>query len=578
MKPHSDRYSSSNYALYQRIGFFFFTAFSLIIVITIVMVFTVLYFVSKNEMRKDLSTLANLIGINCAAPILFSDQKAAQDILSALQAIPQVKAAYILNETNEIFAGYDHLAPKKSAAFFQQSPVNINTDEFRFWKNRYYLFSPISFEGKIIGRVYIESDLERVYTRLRWFAGTAMILAILFILIVGFLFKKLDSAITALKESENRYRRVFENTGTAMFICDEDGTISMVNAMFEKVSGQKKEALEQKVRWADLAERYHIQIEKSSGQGDYDVTWRNLPGSNKHFYVKTDFLPGTRSRIVSVIDITEIKKAEEELRKSEKLKTEFIYTTSHELRTPIQSMLLGVSDLLEAEDIRNNLSLYEDVELVANGVKRLAQLVENLLDLSQIETSKTRFVLKESPVNQMIDHVLKEVAPLAESYRHEIRRLTSPWPDRSILVDKGKIEQVFSNLIGNAIKFTPEGGVILLDCKIETERIRFFIADNGYGIPEHAQRDIFKKFFQAESFTPDHVGGIGLGLTICKHIVEGHQGEITCISPVPEGMFPDLPLGGERQGSLFTFYLPMASQALQILDPGADDFRVVKAE
>lgn len=576
MTPLKDRDSSSKYSVDQKIGFFFFSAFSVVILVTTIVILVIIFFVSKNEMKKDLSTLANLIGINSVAPILFSDQKAAQDILAALQAIPSVNAAYVIDETNEIFARYDHFPEKRTAAFFSKKPVHANEDEFRFWNNYYYLFSPISFKGKVIGSVYIESDLERVYSRLRWFAATAGMILSLFVLIVGFLFRKLDSAITALKESENRYRRVFENTGAAMFICDENNTITMVNAMFEKFSGQKKEDMEGKVSWMDLVKRFHIDIEKSSIDGDYDVIWRNKSGYKKHFYAKTDFLPGTQNRIVSVIDITDIKKAEEELRNSEKLKTEFIYITSHELRTPIQSMLLGVSDLLEAEDIQKNPSLFEDVELVSNGVKRLAQLVENLLDLSQIETNKTRFILKETPVNQMIDHVLKEVTALAERFQHQIR-LTSEWPSLSILADKGKIEQVFINLIGNAIKFTPIGGTILLDCKIEKERVWFSIADNGYGIPEYAQKEIFKKFFQADLFMPDHVGGIGLGLAICKNIVEGHHGEIFCVSPVPEGMFPDLILGAERKGAVFTFFLPMGNAA-PALGKKPDDFKVVKAE
>lgn len=541
----------------------FMGTFSGVILLILILVFLIILFVSTNEMKKDISTLANLIGINCAAPILFNDQKAAQDILAALQAIPRVQKACILDRDHTLFAAYTNPSAPPSPRVQKNCISYTRKETINFWKNHYHLFSPIVFENKVIGKVYIESDLKRVYSRLRWVIVTAFVFFTLAILVMTFLFNKLEHAITALQESENRYRRVFENTGTAMFICQEDHTIFMVNAMFEKFINHPREDIENKIKWTDLARARHMDIQQGVDGGHFDVIWEEGPGRKKYYYAKTDFLPGTHKRIVSLIDITPIRQAEEELRKSEKLKTEFIYITSHELRTPIQSMLLGVSDLLDADEIKTNAFLREDVELVSDGVNRLARLIENLLDLSQIETDKTRLNIKDTPVHEILDTVLKETAGLAERYRHRVI-VVPPEPTLTLPVDQGKIEQVFINLLGNAIKFTPEKGTIIIDCRVMPDTALFSVADNGCGIPLHAQKDIFKKFYQADVFMPDHVGGMGLGLTICQNIVQGHGGEITCISPIPPGRSHDLHLHGDRQGALFTFSLPR-SRALKTL-------------
>ncbi len=98
---------------------------------------------------------------------------------------------------------------------------------------------------------------------------------------------------------------------------------------------------------------------------------------------------------------------------------------------------------------------------------------------------------------------------------------------------------------------------MIFSVKRENHEIVFSIADNGYGIPESAQEDIFEKFFQADAFMSQRIGGTGLGLTISKGIIDEHKGSITCTSPIPEAMFYELTLGGERKGTVFAVRLPI---------------------
>jgi len=124
-------------------------------------------------------------------------------------------------------------------------------------------------------------------------------------------------------------------------------------------------------------------------------------------------------------------------------------------------------------------------------------------------------------------------------------------------VDEKRVVQVVINLLSNSIKYTPKGGKVILSAEKAGQEIIFSIADNGYGIPLWAHEKIFEKFFQADSIMSQEVGGSGLGLTISKGIVEEHGGTIHFESPIQQKLFPDLPLGGERKGTLFVVHLPI---------------------
>ncbi len=533
----------------KRIGFLFIGGFSIILIVTFSTFLVFNFISSKNEMKKDLTTLANLIGINCAAPLLFNDQNAAQDILSALHAKPRIQAAYIVGKDNITFAQY--LNPN---TFSENITVSGPSERqgFDILNNRFYLRSTIRFKNQVLGSVYLESDLLRLYSHLRWFISASVIIFLLTGTIVYILFDKLLHTIEALNESKDRYHSVFENTGTATIIIDEDGVITMANAMFEKFIGLPKKDIEGKVTWTDLIDPYDLpKIGNIQISAEHELKLKD-----KYVFLKADLLPGTTKTIISITDITTRKQAEEELRKSEHMKTEFIYVASHELKTPVQSMLLGALDLIENEDVKNNPALYEDMEMVTNGVKRLADLVENLLDLSRIEARTTQLNIETVDVKEMIDNAVNEIFSLASKYHHNII-VDCELNSFTINADQNKLEQVFVNLLGNSIKYTPKGGDIMFSAKKKDADAVFSVADNGYGIPAFAQEDIFKKFFQADSFMSQRVGGTGLGLTISKSIIDDHNGSIECASPVPEGMFPDLKLGEDRKGTVFIVKLPI---------------------
>ena len=242
----------------------------------------------------------------------------------------------------------------------------------------------------------------------------------------------------------------------------------------------------------------------------------------------------------------------------DKMKSDFVAIASHELRTPIQAMLLGVSGILGGFSGNINDEVRQDLELAKDGIERLMRLVTNLLDLSRIESRKTVLRKAETAVHEIVDRAIAEVLDLANAHRHTIVKQIPPDIGK-IEVDKDRMIQVIINCLSNAIKYSPDGGTIIVKAEQKEGEMIFFIADNGYGIPSWAQKEIFKKFFQADSIMSQKVGGSGLGLTITKEIVENHGGSIICESPAPAGDFPELPLGGDRKGAVFTILLPTSS-------------------
>ena len=240
----------------------------------------------------------------------------------------------------------------------------------------------------------------------------------------------------------------------------------------------------------------------------------------------------------------------------DKMKSDFVTIASHELRTPIQAMLLGVSGILDGYSGPIDEEVREDLMLARAGIERLMRLVNDLLDISRIEARKFELnPIRTTPAG-IINDAVEEISELAETHGHTII-IDMPAGVPDIEVDRDRMIQVIINLLSNAIKYSPDKGKILVTVRNTENEVTIRVVDNGYGVPEWAKEEIFKKFFQADSIMSQKVGGTGLGLTITRGIVEKLGGSVVCESPIREGEFTDLPLGGERKGSVFTIRLPI---------------------
>jgi len=225
----------------------------------------------------------------------------------------------------------------------------------------------------------------------------------------------------------------------------------------------------------------------------------------------------------------ELERANEELKRLDKLKSTFVSSVSHELRTPLTVIKEFISLTLEGyagpltEDQKDYLS-------IANkNILRLTNLIETLLDFSRIESGKgMKLKFEPTPLVKVVEDASMTLSQQLEEKRITLENRIEP-DTPLVLIDRNRMVEVFINLIGNGIKFTPPGGKITVDSRGLTERrdyLKVVVADTGVGIAPEDFPKIFDRFYQGQRTQTGSITGTGLGLAITKEIIEGHQGDI----------------------------------------------------
>ncbi len=249
----------------------------------------------------------------------------------------------------------------------------------------------------------------------------------------------------------------------------------------------------------------------------------------------------------ALLNITEdLNNALEELKELDKLKTQFLSTTSHELRTPMTPMKAQLQMLLKGYFGRINKKQEESIKLILKNTERLDSLIKEVLDVSRIQAKRLKIFKRKNDLNKVVKEAINLMKPRIKEKNLKLKVNLAELP--RIYFDKDKITQVIINLLDNAIKFTPKGSIIIETRKFK-ESVRVRIKDTGIGIPEKIHSELFKPFVQADSSASRQYGGTGLGLSICKGIIEAHQGRIWFESK-------------EDRGTTFYFTLPIIKKKI----------------
>jgi signal transduction histidine kinase len=211
---------------------------------------------------------------------------------------------------------------------------------------------------------------------------------------------------------------------------------------------------------------------------------------------------------------------------------EFVGNVSHELRTPLSSMKLLSQSLLYEENasIETHREFLRDI---ASEVDRLDKIIESLLALVDMDQEKLELNYEITYVNYLLEKLIQSLKPIAEQKRIHIKFICTE--KIQINLDRIKIQQALTNIIHNAIKYTPEGGNVEIVLYLENNMVIVQIKDNGIGIPEESLPYIFERFYRVDKARARSTGGTGLGLAISKQIIELHQGEIEVISQEHKG-------------------------------------------
>ncbi len=237
-----------------------------------------------------------------------------------------------------------------------------------------------------------------------------------------------------------------------------------------------------------------------------------------------------------------LSKANAKLKQIDQLKDEFLYTVTHELRTPLTSVRAFTEIMYDHPDM-DETKRQEFLKVMVLEMERLSKLITQVLDLEKLESGKQNLHVTEIPAQNLVNKVVDSFMPTFERDFQIINVNTAL--DKVISVDVDLLERVFVNIIGNAKKYIPEeNGNVQISVTEVNKNILFEIDDNGPGIPMEQRINVFDKFYQIHQSKKNNVGGSGLGLSICKRIVELHKGQISV---------EESPLGGAK----FIIQLPL---------------------
>lgn len=350
-----------------------------------------------------------------------------------------------------------------------------------------------------------------------------------------------EKAQAALRAAEEGYRSIFENSVEGIAETETDGRLVSVNPAFAKLVGYESvEDMLSEVEfiqsvWADPSERAKlIALISTTGQAeDFEFALLRRDGSTVQVSAHARAVRDADGSIVGlqgmVSDISARKKAEDAMRRGRALaeaanqaKSDFLSKMSHELRTPLNA-ILGFAQLLELDGLSDQ--HMGSVHEISRAGRHLLELINEVLDITRIETGKLALSLEPVAIDEVIEECIRLVRPLAGAKNIAIGCQT-PASHAYVLADRQRVKQVLLNLLSNGIKYNYEGGELVVVCeKPSDDRVRLTVLDDGPGIREDKIDDLFTPF-QRLGAENDDIEGTGLGLALTKQLVDAMGGTI----------------------------------------------------
>lgn len=341
-----------------------------------------------------------------------------------------------------------------------------------------------------------------------------------------------------LVKLEEKYRVLAETSADGVITIDPLGRLTYVNPSFEKMCGRRKSQILATLFRDYLLEDsvYFFQqicMEVRKNNEKMENVELELVHEDKSVPIEVNIAPLKKENefagmVLTVRDITERRRIEGELKKSERLKTEFMNIAAHELKSPVTPIKGYLDLIIQDKNADERIKKWAKVSL--RNTERLLKLVNDILDVSRLDSDTMRFEIEKLDPSAILHEVAEDMKPAITNKNLKFI-IDIPKDLPGIMGDKNRLSQVLKNLLGNSLKFT-DNGSIAIKAKKKEEHILISIKDTGIGVSSDELKKIFTKFYQAYTGDDRNNEGTGLGLFICKEIIGKHNGKIWAESQV----------------------------------------------